>query len=89
MQFVASLRDKLGNKIITYTQTSESPEGITNDANLKLGELLDYAWCDQLNTIIDPWSTPEKWTRPIAGLNKEKWGALNTDIHMSSEKQIF
>ena len=46
------------------------------------GELLDYAWCDQLNTIIDPWSTPEKWTRPIAGLNKEKWGALNTDIHM-------
>ena len=85
-KFVASLRDKLGNKIITYTQTSESPEGITNDANLKLGELLDYAWCDQLNTIIDPWSTPEKWTRPIAGLNKEKWGALNTDIHMSSEQ---
>ena len=36
-KFVASLRDKLGNKIITYTQTSESPEGITNDANLKLG----------------------------------------------------
>ena len=85
-KFVASLRDKLGNKIITYTQTSESPEGITNHANLKLGELVDYAWCDQLNTIIDPWSTPEKWTRPIAGLNKEKWGALNTDIHISSEQ---
>ena len=86
-KFVASLRDKLGNKIITYTQTSESPEGITNnETDLKLGELIDYAWCDQLNTIIDPWSTPEKWTRPIAGLNKEKWGALNTDIHMSNEQ---
>ena len=76
-KFVASLRDKLGNKIITYTQTSESPEGITNnETDLKLGELIDYAWCDQLNTIIDPWSTPEKWTRPIAGLNKEKMGSF-------------
>ena len=62
-KFVASLRDKLGNKIITYTQTSESPEGITsNETDLKLGELVDYAWCDQLNTIIDPWDNSGKWT---------------------------
>lgn len=86
-KFVSSLKEKLGDKIITYIQSAESPEGITNDeADLKLGELVDYAWCDQLNTIIDPWSNPEMWTHPIAGLNKEKWGALNTDIHMTNDQ---
>lgn len=85
--FVSSLKAKLMNKIITYTQTAESPQGITdNNAALKLGELVDYAWCDQLNTIVDPWNTPGEWTQSIAGLAKDKWGALNTDIHISSEQ---
>lgn len=84
-KFVSSLRAELGNKIITYTQSSESPEGITNDeTDLKLGELVDYAWTDQLNKVIDPWNTPDEWTAPIAGISKEKWAALNSDIHMTN-----
>lgn len=86
-KFVSSLRAELGSKIITYTQTAESPEGITNnEAALKLGELVDYAWTDQLNIVIDPWNTPNKWTAPIAGISKEKWAALNSDIHLTDDE---
>lgn len=90
-EFVSNLRKKLGkDMIITYTQTAESPKGITNNASaIKLGELVDFAWTDQLNTIIDPWNAPDDWSAPIAGITKEKWGALNTDIHMSDEQSGF
>lgn len=86
-KFVSSLREELGNKIITYTQTAESPEGISDtEAALKLGELVDYAWTDQLNTVVDPWGAPTTdWIKPIAGLAKEKWAALNSDIHMAND----
>lgn len=84
-EFVSLLRKELGDKIITYTQTKESPAGITNDKlELKLGELVDYAWTDQLNTIVNPWDHPEQWwSKPIAGITKEKWGALNSDIRIT------
>lgn len=86
--FVSSLRAALGDKIITYTQTAESPEGITDNNNsLKLGELVDYAWTDKLNTVIDPWNNSDAWTEPIAGITKEKWGALNSDIHLTNDER--
>lgn len=88
-KFVASLRKTLGSdKIISYTQTKESPEGIMNDqSEIKLGNFVDYAWTDQLNKIINPWEHPDSWwSKPIAGISKEKWGALNSDIHLTNEE---
>lgn len=85
--FVQQLRKVLGDKIITYTQTEESPQGITDEqAEIKLGEWVDYAWTDQLNKIINPWDRPDKWwNKPIAGITKKKWGALNSSINTSKE----
>lgn len=89
-KFVSSLRAELGDKIITYTQTSESPEGITNDeAVLKLGEFVDYAWTDQLNIVVNPWGAPDDWTMPIAGITKDKWAALNSDIHLTNDDKRY
>lgn len=88
-KFVASLRKALGSdKIISYTQTKESPKGIMNDeSEIKLGSLIDYAWTDQLNSIINPWEHPDSWwNKPIAGISKEKWGALNSDIFATNEE---
>jgi hypothetical protein len=88
-RFVAKLKEALGHKIITYTQSAESPQSISEEQDgIGLGALVDYAWTDRVNKIINPWDTPEGWwTKPIAGLEKERWGALNSDIHLSYEEQ--
>lgn len=88
-RFVSLLRKELGDKIISYIQTSESPAEITEEQDgIKLGELIDYAWTDQLNKIINPWDRPDEWwNKPIAGLAKEKWGALNAAMYSTYDDQ--
>lgn len=78
LNFMAHLRSALPDKLITFAESEETPSGLEQTVNdLKLGELVNYAWVDDINNAFNPWLDDSVY-KPIVGLKRECWGVVVT-----------
>lgn len=76
--FMAGLRKALPGKVITLAISEETPAEVDQVIDdIKLGDLVDYAWADEQNDAVNPWLDDSQY-KIIAGLEKAQWGVAVT-----------
>lgn len=86
LNFMAALRTALPDKLITFAESEETPSGLEQSVDdIKLGDLVDFAWADEPNKVINPWLENTDY-KPIAGLEKKQWGVAVTRLTSNNDE---
>lgn len=81
------------DKLVTVACDAETTADLAAAHDgIEAGQYLDFAWCGIIDQFVDPY-TDESVLKPIAGLDRDKWGSLTLKTHdtawMTNERDAF